>query len=116
AYLGRWAGLEGCRQQALDRALLSGRAVRGLLMRGTVHTVAARDFASFGAALAGDSPGWVTPELEAIAERVAEPLRDFCSAPRTRAEVLDWLEQEHGVPNDGSNGIWYAIPLSARTA
>src|SRR6185436_6366679 len=58
----------------------------------------------------------VTPELEAIAERVTEPLRDFCSAPRTRAEVLDWLEQEHGVPNDGSNGIWYAIRLRARIA
>jgi hypothetical protein len=116
AYVGLWARLENFRPQALDRALLSGRAVRGLLMRGTVHTVGARDFASFGAALAGDAPGWVTPELEAIAERVAEPLREFCSAPRTRTEVLDWLEHEHGVPNDGSNGIWYAIRLRARIA
>lgn len=116
AYVGLWTRLDGFRPAALDRALLSGRAVRGLLMRGTVHTVSAGDFALFGAALAGDPPGWVTPELEAIAERVAEPLRAFCSEPRTRTEVLDWLEREHGVPNDGSNGIWYAIRLRARIA
>lgn len=116
AHVGLWTRLESFRPQALDRALLSGRAVRGLLMRGTVHTVSARDFASFGAALAGDPPGWVTPELEEIAERVAEPLRDFCSEPRTRSEVFDWLEREHGVPNDGSNGIWYAVRLRSRIA
>jgi hypothetical protein len=90
--------------------------VRGLLMRGTVHTVASRDFALFSAALAGEPPGWVTPELEEIADQVAEPLREFCSEPRTRGEVLAWLEHELGVPNDGSNGIWYAIRLRARIA
>jgi hypothetical protein len=58
----------------------------------------------------------VTPELEAIAEQVAEPLREFCSEPRTRAEVLGWLERERGIPNDGSNGIWYAIRLRSRIA
>jgi hypothetical protein len=116
AYVGLWTRLEGFRPQALDRALLGGRAVRGLLMRGTVHTVSAGDFALFGEALAGDPPGWVTPELKAIAEQVAEPLREFCSEPRTRSEVLDWLERERGVPNDGSNGIWYAIRLRSRIA
>jgi hypothetical protein len=116
AYVGLWTRLQSFRPQALDRALLSGRAVRGVLMRGTVHTVATRDFGFFGAALDGEPPGWVTPELEAVAERVAEPLRAFCSQPRTRAEVLEWLEREHRVPNDGSNGIWYALRLRARIA
>jgi Winged helix DNA-binding domain len=116
AYVGLWTRLEGFRPQALDRAFLDQRAVRGLLMRGTVHTVAARDFVLFSAALAGEPPGWVTPELEEIADQVAEPLREFCSEPRTRGEVLAWLEHEHGVPNDGSNGIWYAIRLRARIA
>jgi hypothetical protein len=116
AYIGLWTRLEGFRPQALDRALVSQRAVRGLLMRGTVHTVAARDFALFSAGLAGEPPGWVTPELEQIADQVAEPLRKFCSEPRTRGEVLAWLERERGVPNDGSNGIWYAIRLRARIA
>jgi hypothetical protein len=116
AYVGLWTRLEGFRPQALDRALTGGRAVRGLLMRGTVHTVAARDFGSFSTALAGEPPGWVTPEMQQIAERVAEPLREFCSEPRTRSEVLGWLEREHGVANDGSNGLWYAIRLRARIA
>jgi hypothetical protein len=116
AYVGLWTRLEGFRPQALDRAFLDQRAVRGLLMRGTVHTVAARDFVLFSAALAGEPPGWVTPELEEIADQVAEPLREFCSESRTRGEVLAWLEQEHGVPNDGGNAIWYAIRLRARIA
>jgi hypothetical protein len=116
AYVGLWTRLEGFRPPALDRALLSAKAVRGVLMRGTVHTCSARDFALFGAALAGDPPAWVTPEVEAIAERVAEPLREFCAEPRTRPEVFEWLEREQGVPNDGSNGIWYALRIRARIA
>jgi hypothetical protein len=115
-YLGLWARLEGFRPSALDRALLAGRAVRGLLMRGTVHTVSAADFALFGAALAGDPPGWVTPEMEQIAERAAGPLREYCREPRTREEVFDWLEREQGVTTDGANGIWYALRLRARIA
>jgi winged helix DNA-binding protein len=115
-FVGLWARLDGFRPQALDRALLSRRAVRGLLMRGTVHTVSAGDFALFGAALAGEPPGWVTPEMEEVAERVTGPLRAFCSEPRTREAVMDWLEREHGVANDGTNGIWYAVRLRARIA
>jgi hypothetical protein len=115
-YVGLWTRLDGFRPQTLERALLSRRAVRGLLMRGTVHTVSAPDFGLFGAALSGEPPGWVTPEMEATAERVAAPLREFCAEPRTREEVVDWLEREHGVPNDGTNGIWYAVRLTARIA
>jgi hypothetical protein len=116
AYVGLWARLDGFGPQALDRALVTRRAVRGLLMRGTVHTVSARDFGLFGAALAGEPPGWVTPEMEAIGDRVAAPLREFCSEPRTREEVVEWLEREHDVANDGTNGIWYAVRLRARIA
>jgi hypothetical protein len=116
AYVGLWTRLESFRPSALDRGLLAGRAARGLLMRGTVHTVSRRDFELFGAALAGDSPGWVTPEMEEVAARVAQPLREFCSEPRTRRDVLEWLEREHGVPDDGTNGIWYAVRRRARIA
>jgi hypothetical protein len=116
AYVGLWTRLDGFRPAALDRALLAGRAARGLLMRGTVHTVSAGDFSLFGAALSGEPPGWVTPEMEEAARRVGGPLREFCSVPRTRSEVMDWLEREHGIPNDGLNGIWYAVRLEARIA
>ena len=116
AYLGLWTRLEGFRPAALDRALLARKAVRGLLLRGTVHTASARDFARFGAALSGELPGWVTPEMEEIAARVDGPLREFCSVPRTRPEVLAWLEREHGVSNGGTNGIWYAVRMRSRIA
>jgi hypothetical protein len=116
AYVGLWTRLERFRPAALDRALLGGRAARGLLMRGTVHTVSTADFQLFGAALSGEPPSWVTPEMAAIAERVAGPVREFCAQPRSRQEVLAWLEREHGVPDDGSNGIWYAVRLRARIA
>ena len=82
-------------------------------MRGTVHTVSARDFALFGAALAGDPPGWVTPASwsRSPSEVGRAVARVLLASPRTRSEVLTWLERERGVPNDGSNGIWYAIRL-----
>jgi hypothetical protein len=116
AYVGLWTRLEGFRPAALDRALLGGRAARGLLMRGTVHTASTADFNRFGAALSGELPSWVTPEMEATAVRVAGAVREFCSVPRTRQELLDWLEREHDVENDGSNGIWYAVRIQARIA
>lgn len=116
AYVGLWTRLEGFRPAALDRALLARKAVRGLLLRGTVHTASARDFARFGDALSGEFPSWVTPEMEEIAARVDGPLREFCTVPRTRPEVLAWLEREHGVSNDGTNGIWYAVRMRSRIA
>jgi hypothetical protein len=116
AYVGLWTRLEGFRPAALDRALLGGKATRGLLMRRTVHTASTGDFARFGAALSGELPGWVTAEMAEAATRVAGPLRKFCSVPRTREEVLEWLEREHGVVNENTNGIWYAVRIQARIA
>ena len=66
-YVGLWTRLEGFRPQALERALLSGKVSRGLLMRGTVHVVSTRDYALFGAALDVAAPAWLTPDDEEIA-------------------------------------------------
>lgn len=116
AYVGLWTRLEGFRPAALDRALLGGKAARGLLMRGTVHTASAADFVRFGAALSGELPGWVTPEMAEAATRVSDAVQEFCAVPRTREELMGWLEREHGVENDGTNGIWYAVRIQARLA
>jgi len=62
------------------------------------------------------SPGWVTPEVEEIAARVAVPLREFTSEPRTRVEIFEWLEREQGIVSDGTNRLWYAMRLEARIA
>jgi hypothetical protein len=113
-YLGLWSRLEGFRRESLERALLSGKAARGVLMRGTVHVVSAADYGLFSAALDVAPPGWITPEADRDAVRVTPALRSFTAEPRTRTEVLDWLEREHGVESGGMNGVWYALRLRAR--
>jgi uncharacterized protein YcaQ len=115
-YVGLWSRLEGFRRPTLERALRRGDAARGLLMRGTVHLVSAADYALFATALEVGSLGWMTREAEEIARRVAGSLREFASEPRTRGEVLEWLEREHGVVSDGTNRVWYAVRLEAGIA
>lgn len=113
-YVGLWTRLEGFRRETLERALKRGAVTRGLLMRGTVHLVSIRDYGVFASALDVRSPSWVTPEAKEISARFAGPLREFTSEPRTRDEVVEWLEREHGVAWDGSNGVWYAMRMEAR--
>ena len=115
-YVGLWSRLEGFRPEALERALLRGAAARGLLMRGTVHLVTTPDYGLFGTALDVTSPTWITPEIEELAVLVTPSLRAFCSEPRTRDEVVGWLEREHRVTPDGTNRVWYAVRLRARIA
>jgi len=115
-YIGLWTRLEGFRPQTLERALEARTVARGVLMRGTVHLVSTSDYGLFGTALEVASPGWVTPEAEEIARRAAGSLRAYAAKPRTRVEILDWLEREHGVASDGTNRVWYALRLQARIA
>jgi hypothetical protein len=113
-YVGLWTRLEGFRPQTLEQALKRGAAARGVLMRGTVHLVSTRDYGLFGTALDVASPGWVTPEIEETAIRLAEPLREYASEPRSRPEIIEWVEREHGIAPDGTNRLWYALRLKAR--
>jgi len=113
-YVGLWSRLEGFRRESLERTLLSGKAARGVLMRGTVHVVSAPDYGLFATALDIAPPAWITPEADRDAIRVTAALRTFTAEPRTRTEVLDWLKQEHGVDYGETNGVWYALRLRAR--
>jgi hypothetical protein len=113
-YVGLWSRLDGFRREKLERALLRGAVLRGVLMRGTVHVLSAPDYVLFGAALDIAPPAWVTPESQARVEPLVEPLRRFAAEPRTRAEINDWLEQEHGLSIAGPNGLWYALRLQGR--
>jgi hypothetical protein len=113
-YVGLWSRLEGFRREMLERALLRGAVLRGVLMRGTVHVLSAPDYALFGAALDVAPPAWVTPESQARVAPLVEPLRRFAAEPRTRAEINDWLEREHGLSIVGPNGLWYALRLQGR--
>ena len=115
-YVGLWTRLDGFRRASLEQALKRRAVARGVLMRGTVHLVSTGDYGLFGTALEVTSPGWVTPEAEEIARQVAGPLREYAAEPRTRVEILDWLEREHGIASDGTNRVWYAMRLEARIA
>jgi hypothetical protein len=113
-YVGLWSRLEGFRRETLERALLRGAVLRGVLMRGTVHVLSAPDYVLFGAALDVAPPAWVTPESQARVAPLVEPLRRFAAEPRTRAEINEWLEREHGLSITGPNGVWYALRLQGR--
>jgi hypothetical protein len=91
-----FARLEGFRRETLERALERRLAIRGTLMRGTLHIVSVRDYPPFIAALLPslrrqysrarlrDAP----PErLDELAERALA----FAAEPRTYAELREHL-------------------------
>jgi winged helix DNA-binding protein len=111
-YVGLWTRLEGFRRESLERAILREQAVRAVLMRGTVHLVSRRDYAVFGSAVA--LAPWISPASAQLAHRVHDSLLEFGREPRTRAEVLAWLRDEHAIDHDGGAGFWYALRTVGR--
>jgi Winged helix DNA-binding domain len=111
-YVGLWTRLHAFQRPALERALRANRLLRAVLMRGTIHLVSRRDYGVFGAAVA--LPPWVTPESAELASRLREEVREFGREPRSRAELFEWLRDEHGVEHDGSGGLWYALRIAGR--
>ena len=99
-YLALWSRVEGFERRALDRALLSRRVVRALLMRATIHTVSARDLPYFDAAVREARTlsrvrGTPPPPAEAV-ERIVALTRE---RPLTRNEVMAALEFHPRTPN-----------------
>ena len=118
-YTGLWTRLEGFRPKELARLILDRRAVRGPLMRTTVHLVSARDClmmrplvqpvlervlrGQFGRALAG-------VDLEAVVAAARGLLEE---RPRTRAE-LGRLLHERWPGHDAAalgHAVGYLVPL-----
>lgn len=88
-YVALWSRVEGFERRALERALLSGRVVRALLMRATIHTVSARDLPFFDAAVrdartVGRVRGASPPPPEAV-ERIVALTRERAL---TRSEIM----------------------------
>ena len=111
-YVGLWARTEGFRREALEKALLARRIVRAVLMRGTIHLVSLTDYALFGAAV--DRPPWLKAEFAALGDRLHDVIRAFGREPRTRAEITEFLEREHGLDIRSSDPVWYALRTNAR--
>lgn len=119
-YVGLWSRIDGFTPESLSELLATGAAVRGLLMRSTLHLVTAGDWPSlraitqevnargfrcsaFSKALAGvDIEDLRVQGRELLAER-----------PLTRAELKDRLAERwpHLDPDPASYAITYLEPI-----
>jgi winged helix DNA-binding protein len=123
-YVGLWTRIEGFRRETLERQLLSGRIVRAVLMRGTIHLVSHADFGLFGAAV-GAPPWGNRVELD---EATLETARAFCATPRTRAEISaavehpleprSWytLRTQAGLTHAPESGLWKSTGVTRYVA
>ena len=119
-YVGLWTRLDGFRAEQLGELITKRRAVRGWLMRGTVHLATARDYLAlrpitqgvlaryFGASVfARNVAGVDMDELTAAARALLE------EQPRTRAELGRLLGMRWPDRNAESLAfaITYLVPL-----
>jgi hypothetical protein len=119
-FVGLWSRLEGFAREDLIGALGDGSAVRGLLMRGTLHTVSARDFRAFrpvvqpvlSAAYAGvDKRRREGVDVDAVLPVARELLEE---EPRTFNALRGLLSERF--PDANERGLGYAarthLPLT----
>jgi Winged helix DNA-binding domain len=111
-YVGLWTRLDGFRREMLERALLSHRLVRAVLMRGTIHLVSLADYGRFG--LAVGPPPWLRTDAAELGDRLHHAVRQFGSVPRTRAEVMAFLARDHAVDAQNAEAAWYALRTRSR--
>jgi hypothetical protein len=88
-YVALWSRLEGFERSSLERALLGGRIVKALLMRATLHLVAARDYPHFDSAVReartlARARGVQRPAADVV-ERALALTRE---RPHTRSELM----------------------------
>jgi hypothetical protein len=118
-YLGLWTRLEGFRAEDLVRLVVSRRAVRATLMRGTLHLVTARDYKAlrplFQPMLFRMMRGGYRRDLAgANLTRIAEAGRALLeSEPRSQAQVAALLKKRW--PGRAAralgNVVQYEVPL-----
>ena len=111
-YVGLWTRVVGFRREQLERALLSRRVVRAVLMRGTIHLVSRADYHRFGAAVG--APPWLRPEAAEVADMLHDAIRAFGTEARTRTEVAEFLAQEHGIESPLAEAVWYGLRTRGR--
>jgi len=91
---------------------MSGRVVRAVLMRGTIHLVSLPDYHSFGAAVG--PPPWLRPEAAELAETLHDAIRAYGAEPRTRTDVATFLAEVHGIERPLADALWYGLRTRGR--
>lgn len=116
-YVGLWSRLSDFDPRVLDRALARGRVVKATLMRATLHLVTRDDFEHFVAALDSGGLARIGAQTSALVEPVLQPLRAFAVEPRSRRELADLVEQQHGLDmriGVGAGYVWEALRIRGR--
>lgn len=115
-YIGLWTRMRDFRRATLTTALEQHRVVQGTLLRSTIHTVSARDYPLFLAAVRESRREWFRRitrkefgdiDMEAGAAALSEQLR---SGPR-RASQLKIVLAAHGIPPVAWAGIGLWLDL-----
>jgi hypothetical protein len=117
-FLGLWSRIEGFAREDLHAALRDGAAVRGLLMRATLHMVSAHDFSTFRSPLQATMSaafGGVRVAKGVDLEPVLPVARELLAErPRTMGELRALLSERFPAVNDRAlgYGVRTHLPLT----
>ncbi len=95
-YVALWSRLEDFTRERLTRALRREYVVKAALMRGTLHLASARDYPFYATALRKEIAPWTNGRPEPDSDLVAAVEAYVRGEPRTRAELVAFLEETRG--------------------
>ncbi|HET7676753.1 MAG TPA: winged helix DNA-binding domain-containing protein [Candidatus Limnocylindrales bacterium] len=119
-YIALHTRLDGFRAAELDAAFRERRAVKGHLMRVTLHALSARDFGHFWPAMAPSMRAWRERQakrlgLEVDLDAMVARAQRFARTPRTGPEIRAHLPQlpEHVAGPGIQRDAWWAVRIQA---
>ena len=109
-YVGIWTRTTSFRRGSLERELARATVVKATMMRQTLHLVTRRDYALIRAAQSETNFPWESK----TAKRLAPSVRELAAnGPVTTADVLAFLEREHGLTGIEARRAWRAARVRA---
>jgi len=121
-YVALWNRIADFEPSALDQAYADRAVIKATLMRITLHAVAAEDHHTFHTAMrpvlrasrVNDRRYRDTGLVPDDADLLIEPLWSWASQPRTKHEILDWIDEQRGGETDPR--MWWALRTYAPLA
>ncbi len=109
-YVGIWTRTTSFRRGSLERELARATVVKATMMRQTLHLVTRRDYALIRAAQSETNFPWESK----TAKRLAASVRELAAnGPVTTADMLAFLEREHGLTGIEARRAWRAARVRA---